>query len=145
MDQYCRDMVSGVEDFYNIIALRADIHNLFDEASFVYVPKNSEIRLHFLSTLSAHPHTQYQNSYFSTKDISCRFLFARFAWAVFQNLDLDGLESEFDCDGMPKRDDDEDAGNGKGGGKHGNSKAQRKRPHKTKQRESKSKKAKAYK
>jgi hypothetical protein len=104
MNRYRGVMLLGVEDFNNTIALRADIHNLFDDASFVYVPKYGQMRLHFLFTSNAHPYMGYQISYFSTKDISFQFLFARFAWAVFQNLDLDRLKYCFNPSGIPKRD-----------------------------------------
>jgi hypothetical protein len=144
MDQYCDDALLGVEDFNNAIALRADIHKLFDAASFMYVPKYGQMRLHFIFTRNAHLYTEYQNSYFSTRYISFQFLFARFAWAVFQNFQPDQLEASFGPNGIPKRGRDEDAGNDSDGDKHRNSRPRRKPPRETKQLEPQSKKANQY-
>lgn len=110
MSLFCGQHNLQVYDTRNAIALRADIHQLFDDGSFVYVPKSGEMRLHFLSASWAGPHTQYQNSLFSTRDISFQLLYARFAWAVFKKLNFVGLTSCFDTGGKPRG--DADAGKG---------------------------------
>jgi hypothetical protein len=123
MEKHCRQVSRAVNDIRNAIALRADIHRMFDEGSFAYVPKNGQMRFHFLSTQYIDPYTKYQNSYFSTEDIPFQFLFSRFAWAVFKNLH-DMLGHNFDFDGMPKGDgsgagDGDEDGGGDGDGDEG--------------------------
>jgi hypothetical protein len=104
-----------VDDIRNAIALRADMHLLFDEGEFVYVPKNGEMRLHFLFPTSTHSYMRYQNSPFPMTHISFQLLYARFAWAVFKHVVPSGLELFFDADGKP-RDDGDTGGDGGGDG-----------------------------
>jgi hypothetical protein len=108
MRQYCWLPAFKIDDPCNAIAFRADINQLFDIGGYVYVPKGGKTRLHSLSADFSAPYAQYHNSVFLTDDIPFQFLFARFAWAVFKQLDIVELNSGFDFDGKPKTADDDD-------------------------------------
>jgi hypothetical protein len=58
MQSLCEECSMQVYDIRNAIALRVDLHQLFDDGLFVYVPKNEEMRLHFLSASQSSPNTR---------------------------------------------------------------------------------------
>jgi hypothetical protein len=119
MTSFCEDRHMNVDDIRNAIALRADMHQLFDGGEFAYVPKNGEMRLHFLYPLSTHSHMQYQNTIFPMTHIPFQLLYARFAWAVFKRINSSSLGPFFDADGKPR--DYGDTGGDGGDGDDGDS------------------------
>jgi len=102
MGLFCEGDREDVNDIRNAIALRADMHQLFDNGTFVYVPKNGEMRLHFLFPSWTNSHFKYQNSLFSMTHIPYQYLYARFAWAVFKRTIPLHLELNFEADGKPR-------------------------------------------
>ena len=72
----------------NLFALRWDLHlGLFDQATFVIVPKLGKLVVHFLR--HTHQSAQlYHNVQFDHKDkLSHEALYARFAWALMKIVD----------------------------------------------------------
>lgn len=76
---------SSLGDSQNMLLLRVDIHRLFDQGNFVFVPKGGKLAVHVLEAGS-----EVVNSYHDREMRECRcaiqFMFARFAWAVFKRL-----------------------------------------------------------
>ena len=72
-----------LDDISNTVALRSDVHRIFDERKFVFVPKESRWVVHFFG-LTNTPGQLYHNTPLELDpDISPNLLFARFAWTVF--------------------------------------------------------------
>ncbi len=76
-----------IDDQYNILPLRVDIHKYFDKRLFVIVPKPTSSGLqyttHVLSNVAAEIWPEHHNILVNSLDPAAQpFLFARFAWAI---------------------------------------------------------------
>lgn len=75
---------SWIDDRANSIALRKDIHGLFDTGSFVFVRKRGNWVAHCLRVTNEFG-PMYHNRVVSIHEgVSPHFLLARFAWAIFR-------------------------------------------------------------
>jgi hypothetical protein len=87
MGRYADNFVSTTNpttDVANLIALREDLHSIFDQRSFVLVPKGSAFYVHFLAvTQDFGPIYHNREVRGLTSVVSAQFIFARFAWAIF--------------------------------------------------------------
>jgi hypothetical protein len=92
MERYTNTPNLQMDDRRNLIALRRDLHFLFDAGSYIYAPKNGTMRLHFIS--ECRDYFQYHNSPFSTEHIHIKFLYARFAWGIFKHVVWDEPTSD---------------------------------------------------
>ena len=77
--------LSSLKDDQNMLLLRADIHRLFDKATFIFFPKDDKLGIHVLSHMHEIVHL-YHNREMQVCKSGINFLFARFAWAVFKRL-----------------------------------------------------------
>ncbi|KAF8514801.1 hypothetical protein BDD12DRAFT_116191 [Trichophaea hybrida] len=88
MGQYADNPVSTTNpttDVANLIALRDDLHSIFDQRFFVLVPKGSAFHVHFLVlTKDLGPIYHNREVRGLTSVVSPEFIFARFAWAIFR-------------------------------------------------------------
>jgi hypothetical protein len=75
-------------DTSNVIALRSDIHRVFDACGFVLVRKNSNWVAHFLGPTVDLGRIYHNTVVDLSNDISPHFLLARFAWAIFPLLKI---------------------------------------------------------
>ncbi|TLS21104.1 uncharacterized protein PpBr36_10489 [Pyricularia pennisetigena] len=104
MGQYARRPMAHllIEDERNLIFLRRDLHLLFDQRRYVFVPKlppppQSPLPSHqqLFRVMASHvllpEYPQFANMYHNRltqeplRGLSLEFLFARFAWAVFHD------------------------------------------------------------
>ncbi|KAM0794023.1 hypothetical protein BDR22DRAFT_978075 [Usnea florida] len=76
---------SSIRDNQNMLLLRADIHRLFDKATFVFFPKSGKLGIHVLSSMSEIVNL-YRNREMQVCKSGVVFLFARFVWAIFQRV-----------------------------------------------------------
>ena len=88
MMQYADNPVSTTNpttDVANLIALREDLHSIFDQRFFVLVPKGCAFHVHFL-VLTEDLGPIYHNREVRdlTSVVSPEFIFTRFAWAIFR-------------------------------------------------------------
>lgn len=87
MDQYNKNMTlsgdSVTDDISNAIALRSDIHTLFDNGRFVIVPKASRWVAHFCGFTNTIGSLYHNTSLDIALDVSPQHLLVRFAWTVF--------------------------------------------------------------
>ena len=83
MGQYNRSYaISDTTDPNNLILLREDIHSAFDNKSFILVPKEGKLVVHFLRYLP--PVTDiFHNREIGEMDVSKEMAYARFAWSLF--------------------------------------------------------------
>lgn len=73
-------------DSRNIFALRWDLlSSLFDKEKWVVVPKDGQMVVHFIDQ-SYETAALYHNKMFDTAHSSHEFLFARFAWAIIEQV-----------------------------------------------------------
>jgi len=76
--------INSADDTRNVLLLRSDLHHLFDQARFVFVPKMDAWVVHVLFGL---PNEELASLYHNVRlqplsELSVEFLFTRFAWAV---------------------------------------------------------------
>lgn len=86
---------SVTDDISNAIALRSDIHTLFDSGSFVIVPKELRWVAHFCRFTNTIGSLYHNTPLEMALDVSPEHLLVRFAWTVFpyvkkfMEMDLD--------------------------------------------------------
>ncbi|WEW56208.1 hypothetical protein PRK78_001645 [Emydomyces testavorans] len=84
MDMYLQN---GIQNSGNMILLRADIHQAFDNGDFVLVPKQNEgFVIHFLNFLPDLLVLHNNQRLHLTPWLNGHCLFVRFAWAIFKNV-----------------------------------------------------------
>lgn len=108
MSRYSYNEASApaIHDIANTLLLRADVHHMLDQKELVIVPKRQRtlegIRYH-LVTHVLHARMRYlfeqQALYHNRKcqelyEIPIEFLFARFAWTIFNNFTIRLLETK---------------------------------------------------
>lgn len=76
------------DDLSNALALRADIHRIFDEARFVIVPKENTWVAHFLQITHSLGYLYHNTAPGLAISVSTEALLTRFAWAIFQSVML---------------------------------------------------------
>ncbi|KAL6717731.1 hypothetical protein ACLMJK_003816 [Lecanora helva] len=86
-----------LDDVSNAIALRSDLHTIFDQRKFLISRKKSQWAVHFLETTNELGGLYHNSSLQIAGSISPFFLFVRFAWAIFPFL------REFLDAGVPRR------------------------------------------
>ena len=90
---YQRRSRSAITDVNNLMLMRSDLHTAFDKAKkFVFVPKNSESNrsnmvTHLLSYSSEYTPLYHNTLAYSLDLIPRSYLFARFAWAIFPQIE----------------------------------------------------------
>lgn len=87
MQQYTNNPLSATNhtnDVKNLIVLREDLHSIFDQRLFVFVPKGPAFYVHFLAP-TKDPGPIYHNREVRSLEsvVAPEFIFARFAWAIF--------------------------------------------------------------
>ncbi|KAK3353740.1 hypothetical protein B0T25DRAFT_220543 [Lasiosphaeria hispida] len=83
MNIYRADPLNDIDDFANLLGLRADLHSIFDARMFAIVPRNSLLATHVLSPQAADYWPTHHNVPVRHLGInSTPYLFARFAWAI---------------------------------------------------------------
>jgi len=98
MNRYGADPLSDIDDFANLLGLRADLHTIFDARKFAIVPRNARLATYILADGAADYWPAYHNVLVQHVHIrSAAHLFARFAWAVLLKV------KPFICQG-PRRD-----------------------------------------
>ncbi|RPB22140.1 hypothetical protein L211DRAFT_351032 [Terfezia boudieri ATCC MYA-4762] len=102
-------------DVLNCLLLRDDIHRVFDNATFVIVPKNGKYVSHFLEQTTNLGHL-YHNCETWELGVRAEFLYARFAWAVLQLHDTFVATHKHVSDQSPPSGEDDNSGRG---GSHG--------------------------
>jgi hypothetical protein len=75
-----------LDDVCNAIALRKDIHNAFDDGKFAIVPKEPNWVVQFMGHTNGLGNDSH-NTHIELKGVSSQFLYARFAWTIFPNLE----------------------------------------------------------
>lgn len=90
MDRYNinKDLIGAglVDDTSNSLALRADVHHLFDKGTFIFTPKHKDWVAHFL-TPTANLGPEYHNNIIEMPDnVNTAHVLARIAWAVFPQI-----------------------------------------------------------
>ena len=97
MNIYTNNPLSEIDDFANLLGLRADLHSIFDVRMFAIVPRNSLLATHVLSNGAADYWPTHHNVPVRHLNIqSTPYLFARFAWAVLLGV------KPFICQGPPR-------------------------------------------
>ena len=87
MNRYGADPLSGIDDFANLLGLRADLHTIFDARMFTIVPRNARLATYILADGAADYWPAYHNVPVQHVHIrSAAHLFARFAWAVLLKI-----------------------------------------------------------
>ena len=94
------DLLSGstmMFDISNAMALREDIHKVFNDRKFVFVPKPGRWVAHFLMP-THNMGTRYHNTVVEVNtQVSVELLLVRFAWGIFLLvrgfLDVESRES----------------------------------------------------
>lgn len=78
-----------LDDSRNALLLRSDVHTLFDQRRFVFVPKSSVFVVHILPPgSSSELAAMYHNVQLQPlAAVAVEFLLARFAWAIFTQLE----------------------------------------------------------
>lgn len=113
------------EDKYNLFALRADLHLIFDRSAFVFIPKSGQLRVHFLTRV-AESGILYHDTLFNDHNRLARaFMLARFGWAVIQLAKRHVQDPElfnFSEDEQDMSDKDSGGNDGDGDGPGGGSK-----------------------
>ncbi|KAL9124748.1 MAG: hypothetical protein Q9217_005958 [Psora testacea] len=101
MGKYCKsqglygDYVTN--DIANVFALRADLHDVFDDQKLAIVPKDGTWKAHFFGpTFTLGPMYHNESLQELWKEISPSFILARLAWTIFP------LTHEFN-EGGPRR------------------------------------------
>ncbi|KAI1474030.1 hypothetical protein F4774DRAFT_355797 [Daldinia eschscholtzii] len=102
MNRYCsRSSHPSFDDVSNTMLLRYDVYKIFDNKEFVFVPKADGEKLKIVSHV-----LQWKNQWDEIKTLyhnrECRqlrgirreYMFARFAWSIFNNTTLGFLDSE---------------------------------------------------
>jgi hypothetical protein len=79
--QLVRDAV--IDDITNAIALRSDLHSIFDSAKFVIVPKQDAWVAHFTHLTNDLGKLYHNTAMAIDKEVSSNCLLVRFAWAIF--------------------------------------------------------------
>lgn len=70
-----------------IVWLRSDIHTIFDAKRFSHVPKNGLLLVHMFEEADmSEAYELYHNVPFQQVDSKVQYLFARFAYTVFEFL-----------------------------------------------------------
>jgi hypothetical protein len=110
MDVYAdMDDYSLNEDQYNLFTLRADLHLIFNQGAFVFVPKSGQLRVHFLKRVRQSG-ILYHDTLFNHHDrLSRGFLLARFGWAVIR-LAKEHVRTSRAFDFSAEDDDENDGG-----------------------------------
>lgn len=72
-------------DINNCLRMRQDLTTLFNTGAFVLTPKRGASHVHFLTVGPNYTKT-YHNCMTEDLDLAAEFVYARFAWAVFQML-----------------------------------------------------------
>jgi len=107
------------EDKYNLFALRADLHLIFDRSAFIFIPKSGQLRVHFLTRV-AESGILYHDTLFNDHNRLARaFMLARFGWAVIQLAKRHVQDPElfnFSEDEQDMRDKDSGGNDGDGDG-----------------------------
>ncbi|KAI2627874.1 hypothetical protein GGS26DRAFT_122280 [Hypomontagnella submonticulosa] len=99
MQQYCADRAAdpAIDDLANEVLLRADVYTMIDRKELLVVPKRDNeqtytLVTHLLRSENRYIHdefTLFHNSPFQPlKGISIEYLFARFAWAIFNRATI---------------------------------------------------------
>ena len=88
MAHYTRvDAVDKTKDVGNIITLRSDIHTILDAKRFAFVPKKGQLVVHtFGEKAQSEVYRLYHNTRVHQSEVNVQFLFARYAYALFQSL-----------------------------------------------------------
>ncbi len=82
MDRFAKEIEHEVNDVRNLVPLRGDQRIFsFDQAKFVFVPKNGCIVAHFIQQTSETANV-YHNRVINTVFTSPVYLYCRFAWAI---------------------------------------------------------------
>lgn len=89
-------------DVANCLLLRQDLHTSFDSKHFVFVPKLNSWRIHFLTTTADYGRLLHNRKPLALQ-VSPRFLYARFAWAIISRVktfaELPGVKVRVRVDG----------------------------------------------
>ncbi|KIM49610.1 hypothetical protein M413DRAFT_407799 [Hebeloma cylindrosporum] len=115
--QYLAETPALEDDRRNLFTLRWDLHEAqFDCGTFVIVPKNGQLVVHFLQNTIENAQ-RYHNVTFDHKDaVANQLLYARFAWALMEIVKEQRVDvTVFDPGGRH--------GGGRGGGARGKRKA----------------------
>jgi hypothetical protein len=72
------------EDKYNLFTLRADLRLAFDQGAFVFVPKSSQLRIHFLKGVCQSGILFHDTAFDDHNCLARGFMLARFGWAVIK-------------------------------------------------------------
>lgn len=87
MNQYTESPTSRTDltnDMQNLITLREDLHSIFDQRFFVFVPKGSAFYVHFLlPTVDLGPIYHNREVRNLASIVTPELIFAQFAWAIF--------------------------------------------------------------
>jgi hypothetical protein len=78
----------------NLFALRADLHNVFDSASFAIVPKRGVLYTHFLQYCDQAGQGYQDVTFDHAGMLSIELLYARFAWSIMKIMGEIGLDPE---------------------------------------------------
>ncbi|KAK6948205.1 hypothetical protein Daesc_009969 [Daldinia eschscholtzii] len=102
MNRYCsRSSHPSFDDISNTMLLRYDVYKIFDNKEFVFVPKADGEKLKIVSHV-----LQWKNQWGEIRTLyhnrECRqlrgirreYMFARFAWSIFNNTTLGFLDSQ---------------------------------------------------
>jgi hypothetical protein len=115
MDIYLAGILPLNRDSRNLFTLRYDMQlGQFDQGNFVIVPKSGQLVIHIIRP-SVESAQLYHNTIFDHRmAVSNEFLYARFAWEMVGNSDLDSIFTFSDDGGgagkrKRKRRDDDDS------------------------------------
>lgn len=88
-----RSGLGAVDDAANAILLRADVHHVFDQARFVFVPKSrgddngdAIVVVHVMGGSRSLLRLYHNVALLPLQDVAVEFMFARFTWAIFSFL-----------------------------------------------------------
>ena len=86
MSNYCLDQfLAGpyrLDDVSNAFSLRHDIHDVFDDQKFAFVPHGDEWRVHFFAVTNTLGRL-YHNKPTQTFQVDKAFILVRLAWTIF--------------------------------------------------------------
>lgn len=86
MERFAKEDEHEVNDVRNLVPLRGDLRIFgFDQAQFVFVPKNGCIVAHFIQRTSESANV-YHNRVINTASTSPAYLYCRFAWAILHRV-----------------------------------------------------------
>ncbi|KAI1371146.1 hypothetical protein F4677DRAFT_319564 [Hypoxylon crocopeplum] len=104
MEKYCFDQytVPVIDDISNTILLRLDVHSVLDRKELILVPKLNDTKYELVThVLSSQHHyateleTLYHNrTILSLCHVAPAFLFARFAWSIFNEATFKLFETQ---------------------------------------------------